>query len=160
MPQESSLLVGDELFVLGSIMFSIAAFVSAVRTSGESATDDNSVLRRRIAVAVASLYELGGVAFVVGTLGFIPAGPLGISACPEGAETLGRAGAYLFLGGSFLYTFGSLLALWCVATLTYGDQRLEPRGVNDDTPGEQTADTPGEQTGGQTLQGNQRENDT
>lgn len=34
-------------------------------------------------MAVASLYELGGVSFVVACLGFVPASTLGISASPS-----------------------------------------------------------------------------
>ena len=39
-------------------------------------------LRREVSVAVASLYELGGVSFVVACLGFVPASTLGTSASP------------------------------------------------------------------------------
>ena len=48
------------------MLFSIAAFVSALKAAGESGSDATSVLRRRTSVASASLFELGGVAFVVG----------------------------------------------------------------------------------------------
>lgn len=40
-------------------------------------------LRREVSVAVASLYELGGVSFVVACLGFVPASTLGNSAYPS-----------------------------------------------------------------------------
>lgn len=116
---EASLVEGDLLFVAGSVLYSIAAFSSALKAAGESGSDADSALRRRTAVAVASLYELGGVAFVVGTLGFFPAEALGIAACPDGGRTLTTAGATLFVGGSCLYALGSALGLGVNAYLTY-----------------------------------------
>mmetsp|Transcript_34080 Transcript_34080/g.69692 ORF Transcript_34080/g.69692 Transcript_34080/m.69692 type:complete len:393 (-) Transcript_34080:160-1338(-) len=121
-PSEVSVEQADLLFVAGSILFSVAAFVSALKAVG--GTDLNlpgAVLRRRTAVATASLYELGGVAFVVGTLGFIPAPVLGISACPEGEHTLTTAGATLFVAGSLCYTMGSALTFVVTCWLTYAD---------------------------------------
>ena len=53
-------------------------------------------LRREVSVAVASLYELGGVSFVVACLGFVPASTLGISASPTPAP-LTRVGQGLAL---------------------------------------------------------------
>ena len=47
-------------------------------------------------MAVASLYELGGVSFVVACLGFVPASTLGISASPTPAP-LTRVGQGLAL---------------------------------------------------------------
>ena len=160
MPQPLYLL-GDELFVLGSILFSVAAFISALLAVSEEASTPsrlkvfplgvpqlaaalvpplppgsvancvtNSVqttespshrtaqdggrsprrpkspilrldtpgtpLRREVSVAVASLYELGGVSFVVACLGFVPASTLGISASPTPAP-LTRVGQGLAL---------------------------------------------------------------
>jgi len=103
--------LGDGLFVAGSLLFSIAAFVSAVKAAGESGTTPDAQARRRTAVATSSLYELGGVAFVVGTLGFIPAEALGIVTCPEGVHKLTFAGATLFVAGSIFYSCGSALTL-------------------------------------------------
>jgi len=115
-PPDSSLFLGDELFVLGSILFSVAAFISALLAVSEEAS---TPLRREVSVAVASLYELGGVSFVVACLGFVPASTLGISACPEGASNLHYGGAALFLGGSCLYLAGSMLILGYRAYTTY-----------------------------------------
>ena len=56
-----------------------------------------------------SLYELGGVCFVVGTLGFVPASVVGISACPDGARTMETFGASLFVVGSAFYSLGTKL---------------------------------------------------
>ncbi|EOD06491.1 hypothetical protein EMIHUDRAFT_446502 [Emiliania huxleyi CCMP1516] len=108
---EDTLAMGDELFILGSFLFSVAAFISAIDVSGESTGDEVSVLQRRTSVAVASLFELGGSggrsaasrlgsAVRLGTPCFYPAGPMGMSACPEGTETLTRVGAALFVAGS------------------------------------------------------------
>lgn len=119
LPPDSSIMTGDELFVVGSVLFTVAAFVSALKAAGETSSELESVIRRRVSVACASLYELGGVAFVVGTLGFIPASSLGISACPDGPRTLESAGATLFVIGSVLYTVGSLLVLGFQAWRTY-----------------------------------------
>jgi hypothetical protein len=80
----------------------MAAFVSGLQAAGDDSSGRDAVLRRRTAVATASLYELGGVAFVVGTLGFIPASALGIAACPDGVRQITEAGANLFVGGSCL----------------------------------------------------------
>jgi len=70
-------------------------------------------------VATASLYELGSVAYCIGTLGYIPAGSLGIAECPVGVRTLGNAGASLFVAGSVFYTLGALITFIAVAYLTY-----------------------------------------
>ena len=118
-PTDSSIEEGDVLFVAGSILFSVAAFVSALKAAGDSSMSDRAVLQRRVAVATASLYELGGVAFVVGTLGFIPASSLGITACPDGARKLTEAGANLFVGGSACYCVGAALTLVATGYLTY-----------------------------------------
>jgi len=123
---ETSIVIGDELFVLGSVLFSVAAFVSALSAAGETGSDPVSVIRRRTSVASASLFELGGVAFVVGTLGFIPAEVLGITACPDGPRIMERAGAELFLIGSVLYTMGSLLNFGFRAWLTYRPGSKQP----------------------------------
>ena len=122
-PPEASLVTGDELFVIGSILFSIAAFVSALTASGESGSDALSILRRRTSVAVASLFELGGVAFIVGTLGFYPAGPLGMATCPEGTTKLETGGALLFVAGSIAYTLGSMMILAFEVWNTYKYER-------------------------------------
>ena len=118
-PTDQSIEEGDLLFVGGSILFSMAAFVSGLKAAGDSAVGATAAMRRRVAVAVASLYELGGVAFVVGTLGFIPASALGITQCPEGVAKLTDAGATLFVGGSALYLVGSLLTLVVSTWVTY-----------------------------------------
>merc|ERR1740124_491463 len=115
-PPDASLFLGDELFVLGSILFSVAAFISALLAVSEEAS---TPLRREVSVAVASLYELGGVSFVVACLGFVPASTLGISACPEGASRLHAGGAALFVAGSCLYLAGSCLILGYRAYTTY-----------------------------------------
>lgn len=96
-----------------------AAFVSGLKAAGENASGPGAALRRRTAVATASLYELGGVAFVVGTLGFIPASVLKIDKCVDGVELLTSTGATLFVAGSCLYLLGSTLTLCVTAWLTY-----------------------------------------
>ena len=116
---EVSLEKGDLLFVIGSVLYSMAAFVSGLKAAGDQTVGPGAALRRRTAVASASLYELGGVAFVVGTLGFIPAQALGIAACPSGTELIQRSGAQLFVLGSSLYLAGSSLTLAVTASLTY-----------------------------------------
>ena len=125
-PLDSSVIQGDELFVVGSLLFSVAAFVSALKAAGETAPGRVAVIRRRVSVAAASLYELGGVAFVVGTLGFIPGSALGISQCPDGPRTLEEAGATLFVVGSAMYTLGSVLIFGFQAWNTYRDDDGAP----------------------------------
>ena len=126
-PPDALLLLGDELFVIGSILFAIAAFVAALKAAGETASDAASALARRTAVASASIYELGSVAYCIGTLGFIPKGPLGIAACPAGGRAMEVGGAILFVVGSLLYSLGSFLTLSVVGYLTYSDETLLPR---------------------------------
>ena len=119
-PPDTSVMRGDELFVLGSIIFSIAAFVSALAAMDEDLKDnEEAVIRRRTSVACASLYELGGVCFVVGNLGFVPASTLGITACPTGTKNLMSGGATCFVAGSCLYLLGSLLILGYQTWSTY-----------------------------------------
>ena len=119
---DSSIFTGDQFFVLGSVLFSVAAFVSALIGAGGSSSDDPlTVLRRRTSIACASLYELGGVAFVVGTIGYIPASTIGIGACPDGARTLQFAGGTMYIAGSVLYLIGSLLTLVFQTWQTYKD---------------------------------------
>ena len=125
---ELSLTNGDELFAVGSTLYAVAAFVSALRaageTGGDAATQSTSVLCRRTAIATASLYELGGVCFVVGTLGFVPGGQLGIAACPDGSRRMQTFGAAIFVLGSLLYSLGSALTLGVQTWLTYNDDDL------------------------------------
>lgn len=119
-PPDTSVMRGDELFVLGSVIFSIAAFVSALAAMDEDLEDnEEAVIRRRTSVACASLYELGGVCFVVGNLGFVPASTLGITACPTGTHNLMTGGATCFVAGSCLYLLGSLLILTYQTWSTY-----------------------------------------
>ena len=125
---DSLLQTGDVLFAVGSVLYAVAAFVSALRAAGDTnSSSPEAAVRRRTAVATASLYELGGVAFVVGTLGFIPASTLGIGACPEGSVNMLTFGANLFVLGSMLYTAGSALTFGVTTFLTYFND-APPRG--------------------------------
>ena len=118
-PTEVAIERGDILFVVGSALYSVAAFTSGLKAAGDSTAGPGAALRRRTAVATASLYELGGVAFIVGTLGFIPASVLSIDTCTEGVAKLSSAGATLFVAGSVLYLVGAVLTLGVTAWLTY-----------------------------------------
>ena len=130
---EARLASGDALFVVGSAMYSIAAFVSALFATGAGSGEDPvSVAQRRTSVATASLYELGGVAFVIGTLGFYPAGLLGMGTCPEGTRNLETAGAWLFVAGSVCYSIGSAVILAFEAWLTYGNTLTPAEGGDGD----------------------------
>ena len=123
---EATLQLGDQLFAVGSVFYAIAAFVSALRAAGVNeggnANDESEILLRRTAIATASLYELGGVAFVVGTLGFVPAGTLGIAGCPDGTRRMETFGASIFVLGSVFYTLGSSLTLAVISYLTYKEE--------------------------------------
>ena len=123
---EATLKKGDILFAIGSVLYSVAAFVSALRAAGGSGGDETSAVRRRTAVATASLYELGGVSFVVATLGFVPAGALGIAACPDGSRNMVYFGASLFLLGSLLYAAPNP-QLQCLEWESHTPPRLAPR---------------------------------
>ena len=134
-PTEQSIQRGDELFAVGSILYSIAAFVSALKAATAEDTSAQATTRRRTAIATASLYELGGVCFVVGTLGFVPASTIGIAACPDGTRTMESFGASLFVVGSAFYTLGSSLVLWVVGRETmseeYPTSQVSPSSLNE-----------------------------
>ncbi|KAL1522320.1 hypothetical protein AB1Y20_017312 [Prymnesium parvum] len=132
-PPTNDIATGDIYFIAGSVLYSVAAFVSALRAAGESGGGSTDAVRRRTAVATGTLYQLGGVAFVIGTLGFIPDSVLGITACPGGKQNLEFMGAALFLVGSSAYFLGALLTLVVVAYLTYynGPKLVRSEDVND-----------------------------
>ena len=61
------------------------------------------------------------MAFIEGTLGFIPEPALGIAACPLGVERLTTACAALCVGAPVMYALGSGLTLAVTTYLTYVD---------------------------------------
>lgn len=129
-PAEADVKKGDLLFAIGSILYSVAAFVSALRAAGGAGTDARSLLRRRTAIATASLYEIGGVCFIVGSLGYVPPGTIGISSCPDGVRVLETFGASLFVLGSAFYTLGAATSLAAVGWFTYNDEEVEFQAVD------------------------------
>ena len=125
----AALELGDVFFVTGSVLYSIAAFVSSLRAAGEVGGGADAALTRSASVATGSLYQLGGVAFFVGTLGFIPSVDLGISACPDGPRNMAAAGAAAFVAGSGCYLIGAHPAPMLNASAAYSCPLSSPSGA-------------------------------
>jgi hypothetical protein len=103
---------GTVLFIIGSLMFVLAAFVNGLN---QRAPFDN--VRSRLLTATTSLYMAGGLLFVMGSVAFLP--NLG---CGEIMEAFG---AWLFIVGSVAFVFGGVVSI--VRTWTFlGDKEQEP----------------------------------
>lgn len=103
---------GTILFIIGSLMFVLAAFVNGLN---QRAAFDS--VRTRLLTATTSLYMAGGILFVMGSVAFLP--NLG---CGELMEAFG---AWLFIVGSVFFVFGGLVA--AVRTYTFfGDEEQAP----------------------------------
>jgi len=103
--------IADFLFMLGSLMFSFAAFCTAL--------DIHKVhnLFKGYALVITTCYEFGGFFFIAGTMAFVPGYD-----CRKSLQTLG---AWMYLVGSLLYFFGSVLSLLkCVATFQVAKEHL------------------------------------
>lgn len=89
---------GTLLFIAGSGLFTMAAFTNALsqRTSDELAS--------RLLTAVTTLYMIGSILFVVGSVAFLPD-----HGC-DGAMI--RLGAWTFIVGSALFLVGAVLSLY------------------------------------------------
>jgi len=88
---------GTVLFIAGSLLFALAAFTNALNHR-KFEEDLGSMLS-----AITSLYMLGALLFVVGSIAFLP--DLGCS------DVMLNIGATCFIGGSCFYLVGSVLSL-------------------------------------------------
>mmetsp|Transcript_64149 Transcript_64149/g.126234 ORF Transcript_64149/g.126234 Transcript_64149/m.126234 type:complete len:298 (-) Transcript_64149:94-987(-) len=96
---------GTLLFIAGSMLFAVAALINGMSTnvfSHRSASPG-----KRLLLASASLYLIGSLLFVVGSVAWLP--DLGFG---RGGEAIG---AWTFVVGSAAYLLGGLLSLLRVA---------------------------------------------
>lgn len=89
---------GTLLFMIGSIMFSFAAYFNAL---SQRRFDEWT---SRMLTGITSLYMAGSLLFVMGSVAFLP--HLGCS------EQMVEIGAWMFIVGSSLYLIGGILSLW------------------------------------------------
>jgi len=102
---------GTVLFIIGSLLFVIAAFINGLNQRGPFES-----VRSRLLTATTSLYMAGGLLFVMGSVAFLP--NLG---CGETMEALG---AWMFIVGSAFFVFGGVVN--GVRTATYLDPQQDP----------------------------------
>eukprot|EP00931_Biecheleriopsis_adriatica_P046922 TRINITY_DN27006_c0_g1_i1.p1 TRINITY_DN27006_c0_g1~~TRINITY_DN27006_c0_g1_i1.p1 ORF type:complete len:371 (+),score=68.55 TRINITY_DN27006_c0_g1_i1:53-1165(+) len=87
----------DVLFMVGSLMFALASFVSALDIHKEHA------LFKTQALIITTSYEFGGFLFIAGTMAFVPG-----FRCNRHLMELG---AWMYLVGSAMYLLGAVLSL-------------------------------------------------
>jgi len=110
------LAVADGLFMAGSLMFALAAYINAL---GIYESHFNTVLRR-YALAIATCYEFGGFCFIAGTMGFAPYELVGCN------SKMVALGAVCYIIGSVLYLVGSALSLGkCIAQNQMAREHVE-----------------------------------
>mmetsp|Transcript_69696 Transcript_69696/g.123370 ORF Transcript_69696/g.123370 Transcript_69696/m.123370 type:complete len:474 (-) Transcript_69696:68-1489(-) len=110
------LAVADGLFMAGSLMFALAAYINAL---GIYESHFNTVLRR-YALAIATCYEFGGFCFIAGTMGFAPYELVGCN------SKMIALGAVCYIIGSFLYLIGSALSLFkCIVQNQMAREHVE-----------------------------------
>eukprot|EP00443_Scrippsiella_acuminata_P030330 CAMPEP_0115207742 /NCGR_PEP_ID=MMETSP0270-20121206/20870_1 /TAXON_ID=71861 /ORGANISM="Scrippsiella trochoidea, Strain CCMP3099" /LENGTH=376 /DNA_ID=CAMNT_0002621339 /DNA_START=282 /DNA_END=1412 /DNA_ORIENTATION=+ len=88
----------DLTFLIGSLMFAVAAFLSALSIKHVHPEVE------KFALGVLACYEFGGLLFVAGTMGFM--GP-GFYGCGHDMQILGTI---FYIVGSALYVMGSVLS--------------------------------------------------
>lgn len=86
---------GSILFILGSVLFVIAAFVNGLSIRGFD------TYQQQLVTAITSMYMLGSLFFVMGSVAFLP--ELGCN------ETMMTYGCWAFIIGSILFVAGSCL---------------------------------------------------
>merc|ERR1712048_823059 len=97
--------MGTWMFIAGSAMFTLAAFLNALRLVTSHLTFTTW------AVATCSIYELGGICFVMGSVCFMPN-----QGCGEGMELMG---AWLFIIGSAAYVVGGIIQIMMTVALLH-----------------------------------------
>lgn len=93
---------GTLLFILGSVLYAIAAFVNGV-SQGRGIADDGHRDYSGLFSATTSLYMAGSLLFVVGSFAFLP--DFGIT------EQIVTMGAWCYIIGSALFVVGGLISL-------------------------------------------------
>merc|ERR1719473_715343 len=89
---------GSPLFVLGSLVFAAAAFVNGLSQRSFDTT------KNKMLTATTSLYMMGSLLFVMGSVAFLP--NLGCN------ETMVAIGAWNFVVGSLFFLVGGLVSMW------------------------------------------------
>jgi len=94
------------MFIGGSVTFVFAAFLNALSITTMRLTFT------KWAVAACSIYEFGGIFFVIGSVCFMPSS----TGCNDSMEILG---AWCFVIGSAFYTIGGLMELMMTVALLH-----------------------------------------
>lgn len=89
---------GTILFIVGSFMFAFAAFVNGLNQRSFDSVSN------QLLTATTSLYMMGSLLFVMGSVAFLP--DLGCN------ETMIIFGAWSFIIGSMFYVVGSSVSMW------------------------------------------------
>lgn len=89
---------GTLLFIAGSVLYTMAAFTNAIH---QRATDD---LSSRLLTIVTTLYMMGSILFIVGSVAFLPDVGCGMM--------MVRLGAWTFIVGSLFFMVASCVSLY------------------------------------------------
>mmetsp|Transcript_17452 Transcript_17452/g.31485 ORF Transcript_17452/g.31485 Transcript_17452/m.31485 type:complete len:283 (-) Transcript_17452:82-930(-) len=104
---------GTVLFIVGSLLFALAAFVNGLNLHEHDHEDTKS---RQLLTATTMCYLIGSVLFVVGSVALLPA--------MGGTDAMEASGAWCFITGSFFYALGSCVSLWRTLRLSRGLPKL------------------------------------
>eukprot|EP00449_Zooxanthella_nutricula_P041610 CAMPEP_0198608336 /NCGR_PEP_ID=MMETSP1462-20131121/155846_1 /TAXON_ID=1333877 /ORGANISM="Brandtodinium nutriculum, Strain RCC3387" /LENGTH=302 /DNA_ID=CAMNT_0044340143 /DNA_START=398 /DNA_END=1302 /DNA_ORIENTATION=- len=119
--REAIMLWATTMFVVGSVIFVLAAFLNAL-----SLTSSSSLTFGKWSIATCSLYEFGGILYVIGSVCFMP-GFMGCSTTLGATHNSGMEvlGAWCFIVGSVFYVLGTILEFMKTVALLYLKQREE-----------------------------------
>lgn len=104
---------GSTLFIVGSCIFAMAAFVNAMGQRRHDSWTANML------ALITSFYLGGSMLYAMGSMCFLP--DLGCD------DRMLAVGAWMFISGSIMFVIGSLLSLWRTAHIysTVGDNEAE-----------------------------------
>mmetsp|Transcript_26716 Transcript_26716/g.61511 ORF Transcript_26716/g.61511 Transcript_26716/m.61511 type:complete len:281 (+) Transcript_26716:150-992(+) len=91
---------GTMLFIVGSLLFALAAFINGLNLHEH---DHEDIKSRQLLTATTMCYLIGSVLFAVGSVALLPA--LG------GTDAMEASGAWCFIIGSAFYELGSCVSL-------------------------------------------------
>mmetsp|Transcript_13465 Transcript_13465/g.30549 ORF Transcript_13465/g.30549 Transcript_13465/m.30549 type:complete len:262 (+) Transcript_13465:205-990(+) len=101
---------GTVLFIVGSLLFALAAFVNGLNLNDEDTTS------RQLLTVTTTSYLIGSILFIVGSIALLPT--LG------GTDEMEASGAWCFILGSILYVIGSSVSLWRTLRCSKSDEQL------------------------------------
>lgn len=116
---------GTLLFILGSVLLFLAAFVNGLSAAGR-AHDSSANTYSGLFNATTSLYMAGALLFVVGSFAFLP--DMGVT------EEIVTLGAWCYIVGSGLMVVGSSISLSRVLRQLSQDPERKPLVDSDQTP--------------------------